>query len=344
MKTVFSEQQLDHRPTFELSDGAMAPAVELPARAEFVRDRIVETGLGEILAPDAFGRAPLERVHSGAYLDFMDGFRDRCDAEGRKGEVFPFCWPTAGLRSDVTPRHLDGQLGRYSFDAGTPIGPDSWRAAIVSANTALTAAELVASGDRSAFALCRPPGHHAMSDRFGGYCFLNNAAIAAESLRDEGAARVAILDVDYHHGNGTQAIFYDRSDVLFLSIHADPADEYPYFLGYADETGAGDGAGFNHNWPLAIGADWAAWSTALEAACGRIADFGADVVVISLGLDAYEHDPISRFKLHSEDFIRLGARLEKLGLPTLFVMEGGYAIDALGVNCVNVLAGFDDAR
>ncbi|AXS38899.1 histone deacetylase family protein [Breoghania sp. L-A4] len=344
MKTVFSELQLNHRPTFELSDGAMAPAVELPARAEFVRDRIVETGLGAIQPPDAFGRGPLERVHSRAYLDFMDGFRAQCEREGRTGEVFPFCWPTAGLRADVTPRHLDGQLGRYSFDAGTPIGPESWRAAKVSADTALSAARLVKDGERAAFALCRPPGHHAMSDRFGGYCFVNNAAVAAQYLRDQSAARIAILDVDYHHGNGTQEIFYERSDVLFLSIHADPADEYPYFLGYADETGTGEGAGFNQNWPLAIGTDWDGWSAALDAACGRVMTFGADVAVISLGLDPYEHDPISRFRLQSGDFTRLGARLEKLGLPTLFVMEGGYAIDALGVNCVNVLSGFEDAR
>lgn len=342
MKTVFSPLQLAHKPTFELSDGKMSPAVELPARAEFIRERILEVGIGEIVAPTDFGRAPLERVHTVDYLDFMDGFRARCEADGRSGEVFPFCWPTAGLRSDVTPRHLDGLLGCYSFDAGTPIGPDSWAAARTSANTALTAARMISDGAPSAFALCRPPGHHAMSDRFGGYCFLNNAAIAAQYLRDQGAARVAILDVDYHHGNGTQEIFYERSDVLFLSLHADPADEYPYFLGYGDETGIGDGEGFNQNWALPIGTDWARWSASLEEACARIDSFGADIVVISLGLDPYEHDPISRFKLVSDDFTKLGARLSKIGLPTLFVMEGGYAIDALGINCVNVLSGFEN--
>lgn len=341
MKSVFSERQLLHTPSVELSDGAMQPAVELPARAEYVRDRIRAVGLGPIVEPDAHGRDPLERVHSPGYLDFMEGFRARYEAEGRSGEAFPFCWPTRGLRADVTPRHVDGLLGRYSFDAGTPIGPDSWEAAKVSADTALTAAKLLADGAREAFALCRPPGHHAMSDRFGGYCFLNNAAISAQFMRDAGAERVTVLDVDYHHGNGTQEIFYERPDVLFLSIHADPADEYPYFLGYADELGAGAGEGFNRNWPLPFGTDWAGWSAALEDACSRIQAFGTDVLVVSLGLDPYERDPISKFKLVSDDFTRLGARLKKLGLPTLFVMEGGYAIDALGVNCVNVLTGFE---
>lgn len=341
MKSVFSERQLLHTPSVELSDGAMQPAVELPARARYVRDRLLEVGLGEIIEPDTFGREPLERVHSAAYLDFMEGFRALYEAEGRSGEAFPFCWPTRGLRSDVTPRHVDGLLGRYSFDAGTPIGPNSWEAARVSADTALTAARLVADGAPQAFALCRPPGHHAMTDRFGGYCFLNNAAIAAQSLRDAGAGRVTILDVDYHHGNGTQEIFYERGDVQFLSLHADPADEYPYFLGYADETGAGAGEGCNRNWPMPHGTDWSVWGAALEEACARVASFGTDTLVVSLGLDAFERDPISKFKLKSEDFIRVGERLRKLALPTLFVMEGGYAIDALGVNCVNVLTGFE---
>ncbi len=341
MKSVFSERQLLHTPSVELSDGAMVPAVELPSRAEYVRDRIREVGLGDIIDPVAFGRTPLERVHAADYLDFMEGFRALYEAEGRSGEAFPFVWPTRGLRADVTPRHVDGLLGRYSFDAGTPIGPHSWEAAKVSADTALTAAKMVAEGLPNAFALCRPPGHHAMTDRFGGYCFLNNAAIAAQFLRDNGAAKVSILDVDYHHGNGTQEIFYERSDVQFLSLHADPAVEYPYFLGYQDETGAGAGEGYTRNWPMPHGTDWSVWGTSLDQACKDVADFGADVLVVSLGLDPYEKDPISKFKLVSDDFTRAGERIAKLKMPTLFVMEGGYAIDALGVNCVNVLSGFE---
>lgn len=193
----------------------------------------------------------------------------------------------------------------------------------------------------AAFGLCRPPGHHAGADFFGGYCFLNNAAIAAEWLRDNGAGRVAILDVDYHHGNGTQSIFYDRSDVMFLSIHADPMDEYPYFLGHADETGARAGTGFNQNWPLPLGTGWQEYAPALDDACRWITVFKPDVVVVSLGLDCFEEDPISGFKFTSEDFLRLGQTLSRTGLPALFLMEGGYAVGALGTNCVNVLEGFE---
>ncbi|MAB00260.1 MAG: acetylpolyamine amidohydrolase [Stappia sp.] len=343
MKTVFSPVQLAHDPKQEISDGMLKPAVEIPSRATMVRDRVIAEGLGSILEPEEFGRAALERVHDAGYLDFLESFWGRWTDAGRSGEAFPFVWPVRGLSTEPVPEHIDGLLGRYSFDAGTPLGENTFAAARASANSALTAARLVAGGERSAFALSRPPGHHAAADYYGGYCFLNNAAIAAQWMRDNGAARVAVLDVDYHHGNGTQSIFYDRSDVLFLSIHADPREEYPYFLGHAQETGEGDGEGFNVNLPLAPGADWAIWSAALEESLGRISAFGADTLIVSLGLDTYEKDPISRFRLVSEDFLRMGERLAGLRLPTTFIMEGGYAVEAIGVNCVNTLAGFEGA-
>ena len=206
---------------------------------------------------------------------------------------------------------------------------------------ALTGAGLVQAGARAAFALCRPPGHHASRDNFGGYCFLNNAAIAAQRLRDQGAARVAILDVDYHHGNGTQAIFYDRGDVMFVSLHGDPADEYPYFLGYADETGDGDGAGRTRNYPLPRGTAWAAYGPALADAVQQLQAFAPDALVISLGVDTFEQDPISKFKLRHDDYFRIGEAIARVDAPTLFVMEGGYAVDEIGVNAVNVLEGFE---
>jgi len=208
---------------------------------------------------------------------------------------------------------------------------------------ALTAQSIVAGGERSAFALCRPPGHHAHDDLYGGYCFLNNAAIAAQAFRDAGAARVAILDVDFHHGNGTQDIFYERGDVLFCSLHGEPETAYPYFLGYKDERGKGKGEGFNFNYPMPAGTGFDQWSKALASACRQIRKFGADVLVVSLGVDTFEKDPISYFKLKSPDFTRYGAEIAKLKLPTLFVMEGGYAIEAIGINTVNVLEGFLDA-
>lgn len=203
----------------------------------------------------------------------------------------------------------------------------------------MTGAARLVAGDRSAFALSRPPGHHAARDYYGGYCFLNNAAIAAQYLRDNGASRVAILDVDYHHGNGTQSIFYDRSDVLFVSIHADPKQEYPFFLGHADERGQGDGAGYNLNLPLPwqTGAD--AWFGALETGLARVREYQPDFVVVSLGVDTYVGDPISQFRLESNDYLDMGKRIGDLGAPLLFVLEGGYAVADVGTNVTNVLHG-----
>jgi acetoin utilization deacetylase AcuC-like enzyme len=206
---------------------------------------------------------------------------------------------------------------------------------------ALSAQAEIAAGAHSAFALCRPPGHHAAGELMGGYCYLNNAAIAAQAFLDQGKQRVAILDVDYHHGNGTQDIFYARGDVLFASIHGDPAEEFPFFLGYSDERGIGAGEGYNFNYPLAMGSPWEVWSAALDQACQRIAEFDAEVIVVSLGVDTFKDDPISQFKLDSPDYLAMGKRIAALGKPALFVMEGGYAVEAIGVNAVNVLEGFE---
>jgi acetoin utilization deacetylase AcuC-like enzyme len=200
----------------------------------------------------------------------------------------------------------------------------------------------VLAGARAAFSLCRPPGHHAATDYMGGYCYVNNAAVAAQWFRDAGATRAAILDVDYHHGNGTQAIFDARADVLVANIHGDPRLEYPFFLGYADERGSGSGEGFNLNYPLPHGTAFPEWFAALEDACTKIANYDPDVVVVSLGVDTFKDDPISQFKLESPDYLRIGKRIARLGKPTHFVMEGGYAVDPIGLNAVNVLEGFED--
>ncbi|MCV0425583.1 MAG: histone deacetylase family protein [Roseibium sp.] len=341
MKTVFSDIQLTHAPAQEISDGELKPAVEIPSRAEIVLKTVKERQVGEVVSPEEFPIRPLHRVHSPDYVAFLEGFWDRWTAAGRSSEAFPFVWPIRSLRHDVPVEHIDGLLGRYSMDAGTPIGEHTYKAARASTDTALTAAKLLLDGEASAFALCRPPGHHAGSDFFGGYCFFNNAAVAAQYLRDQGMNRVAILDVDYHHGNGTQALFYERPDILFLSIHADPKNEYPYFLGYADETGQRAGTGFTRNWPLPLGTDWQGYLSALEEACRWLLVYKPDALIISLGLDCFEQDPISGFKFKSEDYLRLGQRLSKVGIPTIFLLEGGYAVDALGTNCVNVLEGFE---
>ncbi|EEA92353.1 histone deacetylase family protein [Pseudovibrio sp. JE062] len=343
MKTIFSPDQLLHAPTKEISDGKLVPANEIPSRAEIVLEHIKKAQFGEVLAPNDFSLDPILKVHDADYVTFLLDFWQLWLAEGRtEEEVFPFVWPVHGLRHDIVPDQIDGKLGFYSFDAGTPMGAHTWTAARKSAETALTGADLLLSGDNSAFALCRPPGHHAHRRLYGGYCFLNNAAIAAQHLRDQGVGKVTIFDVDYHHGNGTQAIFYDRADVQFLSIHADPKVEFPYYLGHANERGLKEGAGYNHNYPLPHGTSWVEWAEAMEDACRSIEKFAPDVIIVSLGMDLYEKDPISKFKLKTDDFSRIGARIARLGKPTLFVMEGGYAVGDLGTNCTKALSGYLD--
>ena len=343
MKTVYSPLHAGHAGNMELLAGEMVPAFEKPSRAEFIRARIEEVGLGPILAPDPFEMSTARKVHDPAYLDFLPTVWDRWTAEGRSGTALPFAWPVRGLRGDVPPEAVEALHGYYSFDGGAGFVAGTWDAIKSSHDTALSAASLVQAGERAAFALCRPPGHHAGSCFMGGYCYINNAAVAAQWLRDKGAERISILDVDYHHGNGTQQIFYRRGDVQVLNLHADPKVEYPFFLGHSDERGEGAGEGFNHNYPMPFGTGWDRWSEALKDACARLAAFSPDVVIVSLGVDTFEKDPISKFRLVTGDYAKIGGRIAALGLPTLFVMEGGYAVEEIAVNAVGVLAGFDGA-
>ena len=262
-------------------------------------------------------------------MQFLEDCWTDWQAEGFEGEAIATAWPSRAMGRMTVPRNIDGRIGYYALASETSISGGTWEAACASADVALTGQRLIADGARAAFALCRPPGHHAARGMFGGYCFFNNAAIAAQSFLDGGARRVAILDVDFHHGNGTQEIFYQRNDVLFASLHGDPLDAFPYFLGFADETGAGAGEGFNHNYPLPTGTPFDRWSAALHDACTRIAAYSPDALIVSLGVDTYKDDPISFFKLESNDFQTYGARIAGLDLPTLFVMEGGYAVEAI---------------
>jgi len=332
-----------HAPVHEFFRGERVPCFEKPARADYVESRLTERGHA-LLEPDQDCSAVLARIHAPRYLQFLQTAWAQwlaLDPANAQVQPFPSVWPVRTLRSDIEPDNFVARLGLYSMDNGTPLAAGSWQAAKAGADAAASAAARVAAGARAAFCCTRPPGHHAGPDFMGGYCLLNNAAVAAQWLRDQGAARVAVLDVDYHHGNGTQSIFYDRADVLFVSIHGDPRTEYPFYLGHADETGVGAGAGCNLNLPLAAGSSVQACSSAANHACTRIAGHGAEALVVSLGLDTFEGDPISRFALSSADFLRLGQRLARLGLPTVFVLEGGYAAAELGTNAVNVLDGFE---
>ena len=341
MLTVYSEKHALRNARTELYGGKLVPPFECPVRAEHVLQRARDVGLGEIIAPREFGIEPVTRIHDPAFIRFLETCWDEWVAAGYEGEAIPTCWPARGMQQERVPKHIDGKLGHYALAAETSISGGTWAAARASADVALTAQAALRDGAEAAFALCRPPGHHAAGDMFGGYCFINNAAVAAQAFLDQGAARVALLDVDFHHGNGSQAIFYARDDVMFLSLHGDPNDAFPHFLGYADETGAGAGEGFNHNYPLAPGTAFDSWGEALADACRKISAYAPDALVVSLGVDTFEHDPISFFKLTSDDFTRYGEVIGRLGLPTLFIMEGGYAVEEIGINAVNVLQGFE---
>jgi acetoin utilization deacetylase AcuC-like enzyme len=340
MLTVFSSSHHLHHGK-ELKDGALTPSFEEPGRADAILRRVRAVGLGEAIACRPFGVDQYVGAHSGRYVRFLSGAWEQWSAGGRSSDALPLVWPVRNMRDDIEPAVIEGKLGYFSMDAGAPITAHTWNAVAESANLALTGAELVLEGARGAFALCRPPGHHAGREYMGGYCYLNNAAIAASHAIAKGLKRVAVLDVDFHHGNGTQDIFYDRSDVLTVSIHGDPSVSYPYFSGNSDERGRDAGEGFNLNLPLPKGTDWPAYSQALKSACRRVVAHAPELLVVSLGVDTFENDPISHFLLKSDDFSRLGEQIAALQCPTLFVMEGGYMVDEIGINAVNVLQAFE---
>jgi acetoin utilization deacetylase AcuC-like enzyme len=343
--TFFCAQHERHAPRYEFFRGERVAAFEAPARAEFVLEALQQRG-HELRKPTVDSRELLRQVHAQRYVDFLETAWTQwlaADPANAQRQPFPSVWPVRTLRCDVEPDNFIAKLGLYSMDNGTPLVAGTWAAAKAGADAAASAAALVTTGAgaRAAFCATRPPGHHAGHDFMGGYCFLNNAAVAAQELLARGCRRVAILDVDYHHGNGTQSIFYDREDVLFASIHGDPRTEYPFYLGHADEHGEGPGLGFNLNLPLPAGSPAGPWFGALEVACRRIEQHRADALVVSLGLDTSADDPISTFALVPDDFSRLGARLGALSLPTVFILEGGYAAAALGTNAVNVIEAFE---
>lgn len=343
MITFYNHLHAQHQGKVEMFRGALVPCFEVPARADHVLAELQRRQLGTVQHPNAFDDAALARIHSPRYLRFLATAWDQwvaLDPANADKDILPSVWPTRSFRTDIEPDNFAAKVGLYSYDAGSPFTAGTWVAARAGADCALSAAQRLVQGDRAAFALSRPPGHHAGADFFGGYCFLNNAALAAQYLRDAGMERVAVLDIDYHHGNGTQSCFYDRPDVFFASLHGDPRTEYPFFLGHADETGVGAGLGANLNIPLPRGTGFEVWSAALEHALGAIQRFGAQALVVSLGMDTFVGDPISGFTLHSDDYLRVGQRLAAAGLPTALVFEGGYAVAEVGVNAVNVLEGF----
>ena len=341
MLIVASDAHRQHHPRRPFLDrGRLVSPPEVPERVERIRAALTEAGIGTIREPDEFGIDVVLRVHSGEYVDFLAHAHERWqEATGldEESEAAAYARP---IRDQPfrEPQHLIAQLGWYSHDTD-PVLAGTFTAATAAVDVTLTAWEAVARGrERVAYALSRPPGHHAAADSFAGYCYLNNAAIAAAAWSALGA-RVAIVDVDYHHGNGTQQIFYDRDDVLFVSLHADPADEYPFFLGFADERGWAAGEGYSRNFPLPMGAAWDSYAPALEHALDIVQRFAPDGVVLSLGVDTAVEDD-DTFQLAGDDFTRIGEAIAALGAPTVIVQEGGYCLDVLGRNVVNALRPF----
>lgn len=341
--TISSTDHRLHFPEGELAGGKLVRPFECPERWDYIQSSLKQAGHSDIREAGPLDMALVEKIHTSSYLKFLETAWADWEKEGFDGEAIPTVFPARRMQQRE-PDYIDGKLGYYAMAVETAITSGTWQAAKSSAAVAVTAQRLVNDKSSQVFALCRPPGHHSASDLYGGYCFLNNAAIAAQGFLEDGAKRVAILDVDFHHGNGTQDIFYQRDDVYFISLHGDPVHAFPHFLGYSDETGAGAGEGYNFNYPMLPGIAFDVWQSALTDACKKIADYSPDVLVVSLGVDTYEKDPISFFKLTSDDFTRYGEQLASLALPTLFVMEGGYAVEEIGINTVNVLNGFCGAN
>jgi acetoin utilization deacetylase AcuC-like enzyme len=319
MDTWYSEHHRGHHGHSEISRGELVAGFESPIRAEHVREAVLSARLGAVRTPVDAGLAAIQAVHDPAYVAFLSGAWNAWRALGRTHPALPMIWHAGLGLPRVVPQHIDGQLGFYSFDGGSAIVEGTWRAAYWSAQCAIAGAAALQDGAPGAFALCRPPGHHAAAALMGGYCYLNNAAIAAQALLGGRFPRVGVLDIDYHHGNGTQAIFWHRDDVFFASVHADPSDDYPYLSGHADEVGEGAGRGHTLNLPLPAGTEAPAYLAALEQAINAVLDKRCGAVVISLGVDTFEKDPISKFKLTSADYLEIGRRLRRLAAPTLFV-------------------------
>ncbi len=334
-----------HAPALYLADGTVRPVPERPERVERIRSALAAMPGVQFREPTAIDPLPaIHRIHAPDYLHYLQTIHALWIAEfGPEGaqDVLPdtFVRRMPGMKR---PQKPSAQAGFYCFDMAAPITAGTWQVVTEAAACALAAAGEIPAGAAAAYALTRPPGHHAGPDYCGGFCYLNYAAIAAQFLRDAGLARVAILDIDYHHGNGTQDIFYHRSDVLYVSLHAEPDTQYPYFWGHADETGAGNGAGFNLNLPLPRGTPEARWLDTLDTALAAVRHFAPTAAVISLGVDAYEKDIVGDFAVSLAGFREAGRRIAGLRIPSVFIQEGGYNLEAIGDCVLQVLTGFEN--
>nr|WP_298687207.1 histone deacetylase family protein [uncultured Dongia sp.] len=337
MQVFFSDIQLRHAPREFLSRGQWKPCPEQPARATALKAALLSGG-HQVSVPPAGDRSAIAAVHDARYLTFLETAHTRWrELPGASETIIPNVHPNG--RIGGYPQSIVGQAGFHMADTACPIDGDSLASILASADCAIAAAQSVLDDGGAAYALCRPPGHHAFTDMAGGFCYLNNSAIAAQMLRGK-HAKVAVVDVDLHHGNGTQGIFYERGDVLTVSVHADPAHFYPFFWGYAAETGAGAGQGANLNLPLPLGSGDDAFLAALDQGLAKVRSFGAEALVVALGLDAFSGDPFAGLNVTETGFRRIAEKLATLKLPTVLVQEGGYLCPELGQNLVAFLEGF----
>jgi acetoin utilization deacetylase AcuC-like enzyme len=335
MLTIYAPIQRTHQHAYILKQGARASSYETPERIDSILCAIRGAELGPVVAPDDTGLEPVVSVHDAGMVAFLATAYAQHRAEGNHAApVFPAYFPPVGQRR--RPDCFEGQKGFYCVDMEVPIDAHTWEAALASAHCAWTGAMRLRAGECPVYALCRPPGHHAGPDYMAGYCYLNNAAIAAQALRVDGE-RVAILDVDYHHGNGTQAIFYADPGVWYGSLHIDPRTAYPFYAGYEEERGTQAGLGTNWNVPLAPGTGQDRYLSALDALLERLCAFDPRWLIVSAGFDTYVHDPISKFQLTTAAYHKMGIRIRALDRPTLVVQEGGYHVPDLGQNAVTFL-------
>ena len=349
MLVVHSQLQRGHDPASELSLGLLVPAYEVPGRADAIVAALTAEGGHTLVAPIEHGEAPILAVHDAAMLRYLERCWADWTAAGHAGQpIVPDTLPHERMRTGMGPapevRSASGAIGYWCFDTSTPIVAGTYAATRAAVDVALTAAEAVLGGAAAAYGLCRPPGHHTATSMFGGYCYLNNAAIAAQWLVAQGAGRVGILDVDYHHGNGTQQVFWERPDVPYASLHADPQRAYPYFTGHASEVGGGAGRGATFNQPLPAGTDDGTYLVALTRALDWLADRTDDLLVVSLGLDTYALDPIGDLALSTAAYAACGRLVARSGRRLVILQEGGYHLPTLGDNVRGWLDGASTGR
>ncbi|NYT39000.1 histone deacetylase family protein [Allopusillimonas soli] len=345
MRAYFAPEQLKHDPKQFMWEGRIVDPKDVKERTDALLRALAALNI-PVYAPDDFDLSPLQAVHAQGYLDFLQHAYEHWQTLRNPGiEVLPSHSPYYNGRIEQLSRpecpstSPVARAGYYLGDLSSPMGPHTWESSLRSAHSAVAAARAVLAGDQAAYALCRPSGHHVRHDCAAGFCYLNNGAIAVQQLRER-FSRVAVLDIDVHHGDGTQQIFYGRSDVLTVSLHADPIDYYPFFTGYTHETGYGEGEGYNLNLPMPRGSTDDAWLQQFQIACERIADFRPQALMIALGFDAHVDDPLGVLSLSDDCFRKVGASIAALGLPTVLVQEGGYAVDVIGASLQAFLEGF----